>query len=179
MTPTRRRLHTRSIDCRGFERDDGLWDIEVTLTDTKTYGFQNHERGNIPPGEPVHCMRLCATLDLDRMIQDIRVEMPYTPFQLCKNAADSMKKLIGLKIGPGWKREASRRIAKTDSCTHVMELLGPLATTAYQTMHHAIENRENGKPARKRPAILDQCHSLSSDSAVVKVMWPQFYTGKE
>ncbi len=179
MTSTRKHLHTRSIHCQGFERDDGLWDIEATLTDTKTGSYPTHERGNIEEGEPIHCMKLCVTLNLDLVIQDIRVEMPYTPFQLCKSASNSMKNLIGLKIGSGWKREATQRIPKTDSCTHVMELLGPMSTTAYQTMHHAIESRENSKPARQQPAILNQCHSLASDSAVVRVMWPEFYTGKE
>ena len=176
---TRRHLHSRSIHCQGFERHDGLWDIEATLTDTKTYSYPTHERGNIEAGEPIHYMKLCVTLDLNLVIQDIHVEMPYTPFQLCKSASNSMKNLIGLKIGSGWKRAAAKRIPKTDSCTHVMELLGPLSTTAYQTMHHAIESRENSKPARQQPAILNQCHSLASDSAVVKVMWPEFYTGKE
>lgn len=179
MASTRKHLHTRSIHCQGFERDDGLWDIETTLTDTKTCNYFTHERENIQAEEPIHCMKLCVTLDLDMVIQDIRVEMPYTPFELCKSASGKMKNLIGLKIRSGWKREALKRIPKTDSCTHVMELLGPMSTTAYQTMHHAIENKENSKPARQRPVILNQCHSLASDSAVVKVMWPEFYTGKE
>lgn len=167
------------IHCKGFERDDGLWDIEATLTDTKTCNYSTHERGEIKADEPIHSMKLCVTLDLDMVIQDISVEMPYTPFQLCKSASNNMKNLIGLKIGSGWKREASKRIPKTDSCTHVMELLGPMSTTAYQTMHLAIEENENSKSGRKVPVILNQCHSLASDSAVVKVMWPEFYTGKE
>src|SRR6185503_19700597 len=33
----RRHLHTRSITCEGFARDDGLWDIEARIVDTKTY----------------------------------------------------------------------------------------------------------------------------------------------
>ena len=27
--------HTRTIVCQGYEREDGLWDIEARLTDTK------------------------------------------------------------------------------------------------------------------------------------------------
>jgi len=88
-----------------------------------------------------------------------------------------MGNLVGLKIGAGWMREARSRVGRTESCTHVMELLGPISTTAYQTMHWAIEDRENARENRDKPVILDQCHSLASDSSVVKVMWPEFYTG--
>ncbi|MFM2112911.1 MAG: hypothetical protein RLZZ271_1571, partial [Pseudomonadota bacterium] len=39
-TPTGRRLtHSRRIDCAGYRRDDGLWDIEITLIDTKPQDF--------------------------------------------------------------------------------------------------------------------------------------------
>ena len=32
----RKLMHTRAIECNGYEREDGLWDIEAHLTDTKT-----------------------------------------------------------------------------------------------------------------------------------------------
>ena len=175
----RTHLHTRDIMCRGYQREDGLWDIEATLTDTKTHPFFNHERGEVSPGEAVHRMTVTVTLDLDMVVQGIAVDMPDTPFGLCRNAAKAMEKIIGLQIGGGWMRQVRERVERTESCTHVVELLGPISTTAYQTMHFAIEERENAKSERKEPPILDQCHSLARDSAVVKVMWPQFYTGKE
>ena len=64
-----------------------------------------------------------------------------------------------------------------------MELLGPIATTAVQTIF-AYRNRlrkddarEAAKPAR-RPRLLDTCYAFASDSPVVKRYWPDFYTGK-
>ena len=53
----RKLIHTRTIDCRGYEREDGLWDIEGHLTDTKTYTWRN--RGGVKDlaaGEPAHDM---------------------------------------------------------------------------------------------------------------------------
>ncbi len=175
--PTRIPLHVRNIDCRGYERSDGLWDIEATLTDTKHQAMESHERGIIPPGEPIHRMSLCVTLDLDLVIRDIQVDMDYTPFRLCKSASDKMERLVGLRIGSGWMRIAKERIGRQNSCTHVMELLGPISTTAYQTMHWAIEEREKNRGIRSEPAILDQCISLSRNTDVVKAMWPEFYSG--
>ena len=175
MSVGREKIHQRSIDCEGFLRDDGLWDVEATLTDTKTRSFHNHERGEVVPGEPIHKMTLRVALDLDMNIHEVEVLMPYTPFGLCKNAGDAMQKLVGLQIGGGWMRKAKELIGRTESCTHVMELLGPISTTAYQTMHFAIEERENAKDERNPPPILDQCKSLARDSAIVKVMWPEFH----
>ncbi len=175
MHVNREKLHTRNVHCEGFQRSDGLWDIEATLTDTKTRPFHNHERGEVTPGEPIHEISLRVALDLDMKIHEIEVRMPHTPFGLCKSAGDAMSSLIGESIGAGWRRKAKELIGPTESCTHVMELLGPVSTTAYQTMHFAIEERENKKSDRGAPPILDQCKSLARDSAIVKVMWPKFY----
>ena len=45
-------IHHRRIDCRGYRRKDGLWDIEGHLTDVKSDPFPNTFRGEIKPGEP-------------------------------------------------------------------------------------------------------------------------------
>ncbi len=68
-------------------------------------------------------------------------------------------------------------MGKTLGCTHLIELLGPLATTAYQTMHWALEERENSRSSRTKPAIIDTCHALAGDGPIVKRTWPDFYTG--
>lgn len=171
----RKHLHARSILCHGYERDDGLWDIEATLVDKKTYSISNHERGEIAPGDPIHKMTVCLTLDLDMVIREVRTDMRSTPFSVCKSASEVMQRLVGLKIQGGWMRQARALIDRTESCTHVMELLGPVSTTAYQTMHWAIEEREKNQSGREMPAIIDQCKSLARDSAIVKVMWPEFH----
>ena len=33
----RRLMHTRSVECNGFLRDDGLWEVEARLVDTKPF----------------------------------------------------------------------------------------------------------------------------------------------
>ncbi len=34
-------LHTRTMEFRGYQRADGLCDIDARLTDVKTYDFAN------------------------------------------------------------------------------------------------------------------------------------------
>ena len=50
----RKHIHTRRIECLGYERDDGLWDIEGQITDTKTYSFEIEVRGKVKIERPVH-----------------------------------------------------------------------------------------------------------------------------
>lgn len=173
----REHLHTRNIVCEGYLRKDGLWDLEAHLTDTKTYGIDTCHRGYMEPGAPVHGLHLRLTMDLDFVIHDVQAISDDTPYSICKTTAEAMRRMIGLQIGPGWMRQVRQRIGRKESCTHLMEMLGPLATTAFQTMHVALEKRANQQQTRERPRILDTCIALASDGPEVKARWPEFYTG--
>jgi len=78
------------------------------------------------------------------------------------------------------------RLGGVQGCTHLVDLLGPLATTAYQTVfpYRAREDEERvarGETAPRslgrRPKLVDSCHAFASDGEVVKRYWPAFYTG--
>ncbi len=181
----RENKHRRSIECEGYLREDGLWDIEARVVDTRSYDCvydEFHRGGMIRAGEPVHDMWLRLTIDLDFLIHDVQAASVHTPFDICPRAADSMRDLVGLRIGSGWMKQARERIGSNRSCTHLMDLLGPLAATAYQTLHAALEERAAGRPEREKPPILDTCLALSSSGEVVRNLWPEFYrpeTGQE
>jgi hypothetical protein len=76
----RTHVHTRSVEYRGYRRDDGLWDIEADLTDAKTYTHATPDRGILHAGEPVHMMAIRVTVDDAMKIADIAVGMPSAPF---------------------------------------------------------------------------------------------------
>jgi len=175
---SREKKHHRKLDCEGYLREDGLWDIEAHLVDTRTYDCvydEYHRDGMIRAGEPVHDMWLRFTIDLDFLIHDVAAVSVQTPFPVCPRAADSMRDLIGLRIGGGWIKQVRERIGSDRSCTHLMDLLGQLAATAYQTLHAAREEREAGRSSREKPPILDTCLALSSSGDVVRKLWPEFY----
>ena len=178
---SREKKHHRKIDCEGYLRSDGLWDIDVHMVDTRSYdcGYDEYHRGGvIKAGEPVHDMWLRFTIDLDFMIHDVHAASEQTPFGICPRAADAMRDLIGLRIGGGWMKQVRDRVGADKSCTHLMDLLGQLAATAYQTLHAALEEREAKQPSREKPPILDTCIALSSSGEVVRNRWPEFYQPK-
>ena len=144
------------------------------MVDVKSYDFDNTERGHVEAGVPVHEMWVRITVDDDFLVHDAEASTEYAPFSICPQAAPSMKKIVGLRIGSGWRREINNRIGGTLGCTHLRELLGPMATTAFQTIV-PLRAKENKTPAGRRPALIGSCYAYALDSPVVKRLWPQHY----
>lgn len=173
----REQLHNRHVHCAGFRRGDGLWDVEGHLVDTKTYGFHNIHRGRIEPGTPIHEMWLRLTLDDELVIQAVEVAMEHTPYTICPDVTPHFQRLVGLRIGTGFRRQVAQRLGGIQGCTHLVELLGPMATTAFQSMAGQRRERQAADPSLP-PRWLDTCHAHASDSVVVKELYPQHYTGE-
>ncbi len=97
----------------------------------------------------------------------------------------NFQRLKGLRIYPGFQKQVRDLLGGTAGCTHLVELLGPLATTAYQTIFPYRERQRSESPAareppdkpRRKPRLIDSCHAFAGDGEVVKRYWPEFYTG--
>lgn len=171
-------LHHRTIDLKGYRRQDGLYDIEGHLVDTKSYGFDNSEKGRVEAGEHLHEMWLRLTIDESFTLRDVEAATDASPFRVCGEVPPNFKTLIGLKIGPGWRREALKRVGGAKGCTHLVEMLWPLATVAFQTLAGKAEKRtESWKAEGGRPRMLDSCHAFRADGEKARTRWPDFYTG--
>ena len=170
--------HTRAIECKGYERADGLWDIEGHLVDTKTYVHSRRDGGRErQPGQPIHHMWLRLTVDLDLKIHDAEAVTDDGPYEMCGSIAVNFKRLIGLTIGPGWRKAIAENVGGVQGCTHLVELLGPLGTTAFQATGRAREAHKTGKPVTTKPYQLNSCHIYKDDAPAVLERWPKFYTG--
>jgi hypothetical protein len=176
-------LHTRTITCQGFERADGLWEIDGWLTDVKSYSFPNHDRGEIKAGEPLHGMGLRLTIDQSLTVQDAVAVMDFSPFRICPNITPSFRKLIGLKLTKGFNRSVRELLGGTAGCTHLVDLLGPMATTLYQTsagargkkLRQAFGSGDEGR----RPPLIDSCHAWAATGEAVKRTFPDHYAGSD
>ena len=180
----RRHVHTRSISYCGFEREDGLWDIEAHMTDTKTYAFKNDWRSEVQIGEPLHEMLLRVTIDDAFTIQDVIALTENSPFSMCPDIAPNYKSLVGIKMGTGWRQAIRQKVGGVHGCTHLTELLFPMATVAMQTIWPLMRHRKKKSDSAieksdHRPSVLDTCHAWASDSPVVKVNAPKYYTGPD
>ena len=127
--------HNRQVNCRGYARKDGLIDIEGELIDIKAYDFPSSTHGVIKSGTPIHHMQVRITIDFDMVIQHAEAVTIHGPYAICPKGAENITGLISLQIGPGWKRKVQAAIGGAKGCTHITELMGPMATTAFQTLY--------------------------------------------
>ncbi len=172
----RRHLHDRRITYRGYLRDDGLWDIEGELRDSKPFPIPLGHRGQLAKDEAIHNMLLRITIDDEMVIHDIAAAMPHTPYLECRPAIDAMRRVIGLQMGSGWKRQIEGAIGGLAGCTHVRELLAGAATAAYQTVY-PYRSHNSAVPSdqvTERPKHLNQCTAWDLNGAVVMRYFPQF-----
>ena len=192
----RQRLHTRVIEINGYRRADGNYDIEAHLTDCKSFAQTNLDRGIIQPGEPVHDMWLRLTMDDQMRIHAVEAVSDRTPYAICPAAAPNFTRLAGLRIKPGFLREAAQRVGGIVGCTHLRELLQQIATTALQTINPANARRAmaaegvaddtpGSEALDKRITeqwgggnkILNSCLAYDQNGPLVQRRWPDLYTG--
>lgn len=170
-------FHRRRVECRGYRRADGLWEVEGHLVDTRDTDIDlRAEPRVVRAGEPLHEMAVRLTVDDDLTVVAIEAAMDAVPTSVCGGATAPMQKLVGLRIAPGWTNAVKERLGGPLGCTHLMELMGPIATTVYQTVSASRLARMLGpaEPGR-RPAKIDSCWAYAAGRDVVKRLWPEHH----
>jgi Protein of unknown function (DUF2889) len=172
---TRTQVHTRSIVCRSFLRDDGLIDLEGRFIDTRPFPYQSEWRGATPAGEALHHMQLRVTLNSTRHIVALTSAMPNTPYAGCDEVNVNFQRLIGLSIGRGFRKEMLERLGGSEGCTHVLGLLTAMSAAAVQSFtssFYAPRKPGASKPIRvfNLDAMVDSCYSYREDGPLVRDM---------
>ena len=162
----RRQVHLRRIVCAGFRRDDGLWDIEGRLTDTKPERVVLPER-EVAAGEPIHDMQVCLTIDREFLIVGAWARTLASPYRVCGAINESYGRVVGMRIEAGFVQKVKRLFRGVLGCTHLTELLPPMATTAYQVLW--TERAKSADSAATRSSPLGGCHALRHDGDVVRL----------
>ena len=172
----REELHSRCIDMRGFRRSDGLFEVQGRVVDRKTYDFtiRNWDR-IIPAHQPIHDMGISLVFDDKMIVQEIQTFTDAAPYAICPDGGKPLQTIKGLRIGNGWIREVRSRLGGAKSCTHLMELLFPMATTAMQTMSVLRENQPDELDESGHPLKIDTCYAYAAEGNLVKQRWPNFY----
>jgi hypothetical protein len=174
--PQREEMHLRRIEMRGYRRPDGLFEIEALLTDAKPHDFEHpeHDRA-VPANEPIHHMGVRLVIDANFTVIDVRTFTAAAPYGACPEGGRALQSLKGLRMTKGWTRAVRERLSGARSCTHLMELLTPMATAAFQAlgslrMHQPDRLDENGKPVK-----IDSCYAYAASGALVLRRWPAFH----
>lgn len=177
----RRLMHRRAIDCDGYLREDGLWEVEARLVDTKPFLQRDQFRGDVPAGTPVHDIRLRLAVDDRLIVREAETNMAATPFPACIEVEGILQRLVGEQIGRGWRETVRRKIGKLETCTHLAELLGPAVTTLFQTMSYGKrpdggDSMDGHLGTSEPPFFINGCHSWRTDGPIVAKVFPLFAT---
>lgn len=169
----REHLHRRRVSCDAFRREDGLWDIDGHMSDVKEYYVEANEEGRtVEAGEPYHDMYLRMTLDQQFLIHEVIAVMDSTPFGSCPKITAAFKVLEGTRIGPGWHSKTRELLGGVKGCTHLLELLKPIATTAVQAIWPMMDESMRQYSVT---LALNTCHSWSQSGEVVRIHFPSLY----
>lgn len=168
----RKPSHTRRVIYQGYERDDGLWDIEAELHDSKTYDGTSLRDGSVrPAGAAIHHLWLRVTVGRDLVVHAIEAAMDTVPLHDCPLARDALQRMVGCSMARGWRQSIQKHLGGVASCTHLRELLFNLATASFQTLPAAFTPASDDEP----PRHLNQCTGWDFHGQGVKEYYPRFY----
>ncbi len=178
-TAERKPLHRRKVVCDGYERADGLFDIEGWLIDTKHTVSRTIERNDIPPGEPIHSMGLRLTVDDTYTIREVAAAMDFTPMDFCHGVPPNFQALVGIQLTSGLRKKVQEAVGGKLGCTHLIELVGHMATVTFQT----IRGKDPLDPKRHRPGtvptVMNSCRGWGDDGPMIKNLYPPYYVGTD
>ena len=173
---TREELHWRRIDMRGFQRSDGLFEVEGTVTDRKPRVFVAVSGGKtVPAHQPIHHMGVRLVFDETMLVHDVQTFTDAAPYNQCPEGGRALDSLKGLRMTGGWSKEVRSRLGGERSCTHLMELLSPLATVAIQSLSAVNSGRPLRVDENGRPLKIDSCYAYGAERQLVQTLWPQFH----
>lgn len=165
-------MHTRRMVFEAFAREDGLWDIEAHLVDTKPFPVPL-ESGVRPADEPVHDHWLRLTIDEAFNVIEAEAAMDRQPYVgSCDRILPDYGKLAGLNLLSSFRRRSIELLGGAHGCTHLTEMLGQFPTAAIQSLFRKPREDDGVKPFQ-----LDRCHALVTDGDTVQRYYPRWYVG--
>ncbi len=172
----REELHLRRIEMRGYRRSDGLFEVEGWVTDQKTDEFTIPAPGRtVPAGDFVHRMGVRLVFDESLMVHEVHTMTRDAPFEHCAEGGRALSSMKGVRMVSGWTNEVRSRLRGAASCTHLMEILIPMATAAHQSLGYIRINQPARVDENGRPRQIDSCYGYAADGPVVLHRWPQFH----
>ncbi|WP_321916146.1 MULTISPECIES: DUF2889 domain-containing protein [unclassified Paraburkholderia] len=174
--PARKPLHTRQITCDVYESSNGSYEIEARMVDCKSAVAVLPFR-TVEAGEIFHDMRITMRVSADFVIEHVEARSEAAPTPYCRDINPAYAALAGLRIAPRFKERARSLIGGVNGCTHLSDLLGPLATTVMQASFGRMQTAERLREVAEmttipKPRVIDTCYAYRADGEAARVVWP-------
>lgn len=173
---TREELHCRRIEMRGWRRSDGLFEVEGHLVDTKPHDFVPLRGGTlVEAGQPVHDLGVRITFDEQLVVKVVETFTKAAPYNICPEGGLALQGLVGLRMSNGWSAAVRSKLARSDSCTHLRELLVPMATVVHQSMSYRLRGQPERLDSQGKPVRIDSCYAYGVNRELVLSLWPEHH----
>lgn len=173
---TREELHCRRIEMRGWRRSDGLFEVEGHLIDTKPHDFVPLRGGTlVEAGNHIHDLGVRITFDGEFTVKAVETFTNAAPYDICPEGGRALQALVGVRMSSGWSQAVRNHLEKADSCTHLRELLLPMATVAHQSMSFRLRGQPERLDAQGKPVRIDSCYAYGAKRSLVQRLWPEFH----
>jgi len=150
------RIHQRVLDMSTYALDDDRVVVEGTLRDERFRPIYELSGQRREPGVIHHMIIRLLIGGAPLRILDAEAEMPHIPMPLCATTAESVRKVIGIKIKSGFGERVHKLIGGKQGCAHLTHLLIVMVQEAL----HGYWTHKMRKP-EPPPASLEEIDGLS------------------
>ncbi len=126
-----RKIHARNIEISTYEYDDEYIVVEGELKEDALIAIYISGEKHQP--HTVHHMIIRMLIECSSLtIKEINVEMPGIPYDECIETSNSLDKIKGLRISPGFTSKVKKSLKGNKRCVHLTTLLLAMAPAAMQ-----------------------------------------------
>ena len=171
MIDKRQKIHTRTIDIATYEDTSDSVIVEGILKDDRLLESYRIAGERIPPGTFHHMVVRIKVRGFQLVIEEIEVEMPTVPHDVCRETLRCLEPVKGMSITPGFTNKVKALVGGPKGCNHLLALLTAMAPAAVQGAFSAKAreplDRETGALiALKR--LKDTCWAWREEGPLLK-----------
>ena len=106
--------------------------VEGTLKDNRLIPYYRPSGEKRPPHTVHHMVIRMRIGAASFSIEDIEAEMPEIPHVECPRTSESLLKIKGMKIAPGFTEKVKKILGGINGCSHLTALVHAMASAAVQ-----------------------------------------------
>lgn len=132
MIEKKQKIHTRSIDITTYEDTSDSIVVEGILKDDRLLESYRIAGERIAPGTFHHMIVRIKVRGFQLVIDEIEVEMPTVPHDVCLETLRCLEAVKGMSITPGFTSKVKALAGGPKGCNHLLTLLTAMAPAAVQ-----------------------------------------------
>lgn len=166
-------VHSRNIDIRTFPAESGRVVVEGCLRDERLVCGTRWNGETESPGVVHRIVVRLLIGEWPPAILDAEAEMLDVPHRLCPTTLESIRKVVGVSIVPGYGKEIQERLGGTRGCTHMAHLVGAMGIAALHGTWTESSRRSRNPPESLEAIpgfsqLKDSCRLWREDGPIIE-----------